>query len=174
MAMMVSNHACNDFLYLTKYDRLSHDGHHSYGALPKHFPHRLYWYPDCCHVLSVHRVSYAQIGHKSAFPNSDFVSSGSMVAAPFAAILSDRFGRRKAMFLGAIVIIVGAIIVSTSSHVAQFVVGRFILGMGIQVMTVAAPAYAVEISPPHWRGRCTGKGSQLLCHAFAYSLDIHS
>ncbi|KAF2998367.1 hypothetical protein E8E14_005582 [Neopestalotiopsis sp. 37M] len=81
---------------------------------------------------------------------------GSMVAAPFAAILSDRFGRRKAMFLGAIVIIVGAVIVATSSTVAQFVVGRFVLGMGIQVMTVAAPAYAVEISPPHWRGRCTG------------------
>jgi MFS family permease len=79
-----------------------------------------------------------------------------MVAAPFAAILSDRFGRRKAMFLGAIVIIVGAVIVATSSTVAQFVVGRFVLGMGIQVMTVAAPAYAVEISPPHWRGRCTG------------------
>ncbi|ETS72989.1 hypothetical protein PFICI_15381 [Pestalotiopsis fici W106-1] len=81
---------------------------------------------------------------------------GSMVAAPFAAILSDRFGRRRAMFCGAIVIIVGAVIVATSSTVAQFVVGRFVLGMGIQVMTVAAPAYAVEISPPHWRGRCTG------------------
>ncbi|KAI0163814.1 general substrate transporter [Pestalotiopsis sp. NC0098] len=81
---------------------------------------------------------------------------GSMVAAPFAAILSDRLGRRRAMFIGAIVIILGAVIVSTSSTVAQFVVGRFVLGMGIQVMTVAAPAYAVEISPPHWRGRCTG------------------
>lgn len=79
-----------------------------------------------------------------------------MVAAPFAAILSDRLGRRRAMFIGAIVIILGAVIVSTSSTVAQFVVGRFVLGMGIQVMTVAAPAYAVEISPPHWRGRCTG------------------
>lgn len=79
-----------------------------------------------------------------------------MCAAPFAAILSDRFGRRKAMFAGAWVIVVGVIIISTSSHIAQFVVGRFVLGVGIAVMTVAAPAYAVEISPPHWRGRCTG------------------
>ena len=23
-------------------------------------------------------------------------------------------------------------------------------------MTVAAPAYSIEIAPPHWRGRCTG------------------
>ncbi|KAI1840534.1 hypothetical protein JX266_013263 [Neoarthrinium moseri] len=81
---------------------------------------------------------------------------GSMVAAPFAAVFSDRFGRRRAMFGGANIIIIGAIIVSTSSTIAQFVVGRFVLGMGVQVMTVAAPAYAVEISPPHWRGRCTG------------------
>ncbi|KAM0806511.1 putative Lactose permease [Seiridium cardinale] len=81
---------------------------------------------------------------------------GSMIAAPVAAIISEKFRRRKAMFSGAIVIIVGAIIVSTSNTLAQFVVGRFVLGMGIQVMTVAAPAYAVEISPPHWRGRCTG------------------
>lgn len=29
-----------------------------------------------------------------------------MVAAPFAAIISDRFGRRKGMFTGAVIIIV--------------------------------------------------------------------
>ena len=81
---------------------------------------------------------------------------GAMIASPFAAILSDRYGRLKAMFIGGWVIIVGMIIVSTGSTVAQFVVGRFVLGMGIAVMTVAAPAYAVEIAPPHWRGRCTG------------------
>ncbi|KAK3393329.1 general substrate transporter [Podospora didyma] len=81
---------------------------------------------------------------------------GSMVGAPFAAVLSDRFGRKKGMFAGSIVIIVGMIIISTANHVPQFVVGRFVLGLGIAVMTVAAPAYAVEIAPPHWRGRCTG------------------
>ncbi|CAK7230739.1 hypothetical protein SBRCBS47491_007689 [Sporothrix bragantina] len=81
---------------------------------------------------------------------------GAMVASPFAAILSDRYGRRMAMFAGGWVIIVGMIIASSASSLAQFVVGRFVLGMGISVMTVAAPAYAVEIAPPHWRGRCTG------------------
>lgn len=60
------------------------------------------------------------------------------------------------MFSGAVVIIVGMIITATAMTIAQFIVGRFILGFGISVMTVAAPAYAVEISPPHWRGRATG------------------
>ncbi|KAL2271383.1 hypothetical protein VTJ83DRAFT_754 [Remersonia thermophila] len=81
---------------------------------------------------------------------------GAMVGAPVAATISDKFGRRKSMFSGGGVIILGMIVISTSNTYAQFVVGRFILGFGIAIMTVAAPAYAVEIAPPHWRGRCTG------------------
>jgi len=79
-----------------------------------------------------------------------------MVGAPFAATLSDKFGRRKAMFCGGAVIIIGMIIISTAMKFAQLVVGRFVLGLGIAIMTVAAPAYSIEIAPPHWRGRCTG------------------
>lgn len=71
------------------------------------------------------------------------------------------------MFSGGWIIIIGAIIAATSNKLAQLIVGRFVLGVGIQVMTVAAPAYAVEIAPPHWRGRCAGKHSALmLCLAF--------
>ncbi|WWC73874.1 uncharacterized protein I206_107846 [Kwoniella pini CBS 10737] len=81
---------------------------------------------------------------------------GAMVGAPFAAVLSDKFGRRRAMLGGSFVIITGMIIAATAKHVAQFVVARFVLGFGIAIMTVAAPAYSIEIAPPHWRGRCTG------------------
>jgi len=64
------------------------------------------------------------------------------------------------MFIGAWVIIIGSIVVSTAETLAQFVVGRFLLGVGIQIMVVSAPAYAVEISPPHWRGRAVGMFSR--------------
>lgn len=80
-----------------------------------------------------------------------------MVATPFSAVISDRLGRRKCMFIGGWIIIIGSIIAATTTSIAQFVVGRFVLGMGIQVMVVSAPAYAVEISPPHWRGRAVGE-----------------
>jgi MFS family permease len=97
----------------------------------------------------------------SIFEDSDKLTwlncSGSMVGAPFAAVISDRFGRKKGMFTGAIVIIVGMIVISSSMTVPQLVVGRFILGCGIAIMTVAAPAYAIEIAPPHWRGRFAGR-----------------
>ncbi|KAH8891115.1 putative MFS lactose permease [Thozetella sp. PMI_491] len=81
---------------------------------------------------------------------------GSIITAPVGAVISDRYGRRRCMFCGAIVIIVGAILTSTSDTYAQLVVGRFVLGAGISIMTVGAPAYSIEIAPPHWRGRCTG------------------
>ncbi|KAJ6013421.1 hypothetical protein N7540_008012 [Penicillium herquei] len=81
---------------------------------------------------------------------------GSIVITPVSAIISDRLGRRKCMFVGAWIIIIGSIVIATSMTLAQFVVGRFLLGVGIQVMVVSAPAYAVEISPPHWRGRAVG------------------
>ncbi|KAI0540303.1 putative MFS lactose permease [Xylaria digitata] len=81
---------------------------------------------------------------------------GSIIGAPFAAIVADKLGRRKTMFCGGVVIIIGTAIIASSSTIPQFVVGRFILGLGIATMTVSAPAYAIEISPPHWRGRATG------------------
>ena len=60
------------------------------------------------------------------------------------------------MFVGAWVIIIGSVIIASGMTLPQFVVGRFVLGLGIQVMIVSAPAYAVEIAPPHWRGRAVG------------------
>jgi MFS family permease len=75
------------------------------------------------------------------------------------------------MFCGACVIILGSIIAASANKMAQLVVGRFILGAGIQIMTVAAPAYAVEISPPHWRGRCVGKTSTASLSAIPPNTD---
>lgn len=60
------------------------------------------------------------------------------------------------MVFGCVGIIIGSIIAASSFSLAQVVVGRLILGSGIQFMTVAAPAYSMEIAPPQWRGRCTG------------------
>lgn len=95
------------------------------------------------------------VGQRTSLLNALY-SIGSIAAFPFAPYVSDKFGRRVGMFIGAIIIIVGAILTSSSNTVAQFIVGRFVLGGGIMFMTVSAPAYAVEIAPPHWRGRAVG------------------
>lgn len=52
------------------------------------------------------------------------------------------------MFAGCGTIILGMIISVTGKTVGQLVAGRFVLGFGIAICTVGAPAMAVEIAPP--------------------------
>ena len=74
-----------------------------------------------------------------------------MTGSLFAGQVCDRFGRRAGMFSGCLTIMVGSAIISSAMHRPQFIAGRFILGMGIAIATIAAPTYTVEIAPPQWR-----------------------
>ncbi|GFZ51177.1 hypothetical protein JCM24511_08935 [Saitozyma sp. JCM 24511] len=84
-----------------------------------------------------------------------FYTVGAICGAPAAAWVADRFGRRVGMFLGGLIILAGMAIAASAKTIAQFTVGRFVLGLGISLMTICAPAYATEVAPPHWRGRAT-------------------
>ncbi|KAA1473302.1 general substrate transporter [Dentipellis sp. KUC8613] len=80
---------------------------------------------------------------------------GQMCGSLFAGQLCDRFGRRSGMFVGCVIIIVGAATIASSEAKRQFVAGRFVLGFGIAIATIGAPTYTVEVAPPQWRGRLT-------------------
>lgn len=60
------------------------------------------------------------------------------------------------MCVGGGVIFIGTVIVSTARVFEQLIGGRFVLGMGIAIVTVGAPSLCVEIAPPHWRGKFVG------------------
>lgn len=60
-----------------------------------------------------------------------------MIGSPVGAAISDKLGRRKAMTIGAIIIVLGAAVISSSFHVPQIVVGRLILGFGVVVSSSA-------------------------------------
>ncbi len=60
------------------------------------------------------------------------------------------------MFTGAVVVIIGMLLTSTSKTVAQMAVGRLLLGAGGAVSAVGSGAYCLEIAPPQWRGRFGG------------------
>jgi MFS family permease len=77
---------------------------------------------------------------------------GNLVGAAVAAPASDTFGRRFGMFIGSAVIIVGTILEASAPRVAQFIGGRFLIGMGISISNTAAPIYLVEVALPQWRG----------------------
>lgn len=94
-------------------------------------------------------------------------SIGSIVGVVVAGPVSDRFGRRGGMFTGAIITIIGAIVVTVAKNQSYLLGGRFWLGFGVAITTTAAPSYVVEMSVPQWRGRLTG-----LYNTFYYSGSI--
>ena len=57
---------------------------------------------------------------------------GSLAGGVPAALVADRWGRKPAMLLGCVVEIIG-VAISTSNNYAAFLVGRFILGMGVNL-----------------------------------------
>ncbi|KAH8118263.1 general substrate transporter [Phellopilus nigrolimitatus] len=81
---------------------------------------------------------------------------GGLASPWIAGPITDRFGRRGGMFIGSIVICIGSAVIASANDKGQLIAGRFILGFGVSILTCAAPAYIVEISPPQWRGRMTG------------------
>ena len=72
-----------------------------------------------------------------------------MIAGP----LSDRIGRRKVLFLAAILYAVSAIASALAPTFAVLVIARMIGGLGVGASLIIAPMYIAEIAPPKVRGR---------------------
>ncbi|KAF7880349.1 uncharacterized protein EAF02_007195 [Botrytis sinoallii] len=81
---------------------------------------------------------------------------GNLVGAGFAGPAADWKGRRWGMFLGAGVIIVGAIVQATSQNLGAFMIGRFMLGVGAAMGPSSALPYVSEMAHPSFRGAMTG------------------
>ncbi|KAH9943310.1 general substrate transporter [Epithele typhae] len=66
--------------------------------------------------------------------------------------VGDFLGRRKTIVLGGVIMIVGAILQTTSYSYAQMVVARIITGLGNGLNTSTVPSYHAECSPAASRG----------------------
>lgn len=73
-------------------------------------------------------------------------SIGSISSLPIAPIVSNKYGRRLVIFLGAIVTIIGVIVQTSSQNVAAFVVARIIIGFGDGFSMSAAPVLLSELA----------------------------
>lgn len=66
--------------------------------------------------------------------------------------LSDKLGRRKLVFIIAIVFILGALILSFAQSMVILVIGRFIIGLAVGGSTAIVPVYLSEMAPTDTRG----------------------
>ena len=75
-----------------------------------------------------------------------------MVGVFFAGYLSDQMGRKKVLILSAILFAVSAVGSAIPNNIGQFVVARFIGGLGVGMASMLSPLYISEIAPSHNRG----------------------
>ena len=78
---------------------------------------------------------------------------GCIPGAMFAGFLSDRFGRRKVLFLCAVLYAVSGLLSAIPRTFGEFLAARFISGLGIGASSMICPIYIAELAPAAKRGR---------------------
>lgn len=97
----------------------------------------------------------SQVNHRSTIQG---ISIGSYnVGCFFGAIsciwVGNRLGRRKTIFLGSFIMIVGATLQATAFALPHLIVGRLVTGFGNGLNTSTVPTWQSECSRSHRRGQ---------------------
>lgn len=88
--------------------------------------------------------------------------AGGIISCLTCPIVGNRYGRKKVIFLGAAISVLGAALQAGSVNPAMMIVSRFIVGTGMGVLLATVPLYQAEISPPSNRGLIVGLHGKLL------------
>lgn len=81
---------------------------------------------------------------------------GSFVGALVSGVLTDRLGRKRAIQVGSVIWCIGSAISCASFSIAQLVVGRFINGFSVGILSAQVPVYVAELAQPSKRGTVVG------------------
>lgn len=73
---------------------------------------------------------------------------GQLVSLPFCAFWCDRFGRRNALVLSALIILLAVGLQGGAQSTAMFIVARAVLGVGLALNITAAPLLIMELAHP--------------------------
>ncbi len=102
-------------------------------------------------------ISYLR-AHLHLTPAQEGIAGGSAIlgcipGAMCAGFLSDRFGRKKLLFICAVLYAVSGLLSAVPRTFEEFLIARFLSGLGIGASSLVCPVYIAEISPGKWRGR---------------------
>ena len=78
---------------------------------------------------------------------------GCVIGVSFTGIVADFFGRKRALFLSAILLGVSACGCMVSGNLTALIIYRLVGGLGVGIASMLSPLYISEISPPETRGR---------------------
>lgn len=78
---------------------------------------------------------------------------GCIFGAASAGAISDRIGRKKVLIISAVLFLVSALGTALPRNLTEFIIFRFIGGLGVGAASLTSPMYIAEISPARIRGR---------------------
>ena len=85
------------------------------------------------------------------------LQAGCFVGALAAALVADKYGRKKGLIYTSVIVMVGVIMQFNAwGHLAPLYVGRFINGLGVGAASMLVPTYISENVPRAIRGLLTG------------------
>jgi len=111
----------------------------------------------------------AYFGKQSDTTTGGIVSAfqgGAILGTIINMFAADWMGRRRTIFAGSCVSCLGAALQAGSASIAMLIVGRFIGGMSIGMLTSTIPLYAAELSEAKFRGVLSGLLQWMLSWGF--------
>lgn len=78
---------------------------------------------------------------------------GALIGALSCSYTGDKLGRRKVIFIAAICTLIGSVLEASSFGLAQFIVGRIVLGLGVGQLSATVPVWQSECSSSKNRGK---------------------
>ncbi|PWY81753.1 sugar transporter [Aspergillus sclerotioniger CBS 115572] len=98
---------------------------------------------------------------------------GALLGSLSCSYLGDSWGRRRTILLAASLALVGQVLQASAFALAQFVVGRVILGLGVGQLSVMSPVWQSESSHAGNRGRQVITSGIFICVGFALTSWIN-
>ncbi len=78
---------------------------------------------------------------------------GALIGALSGGFIADFFGRKKTLFFTLLLFFIGVFTLTESAGFNTLLVGRFISGVAVGIVSMAVPLYIAEMSPPENRGK---------------------
>jgi SP family xylose:H+ symportor-like MFS transporter len=102
-------------------------------------------------------LKFVQLKFELTSSMKGFAASCALIAcifgAAFAGTMSDRLGRKKVLIVSAILFFISALGTALPRNLTEFIIFRFIGGLGVGAASMTSPMYIAEISPARIRGR---------------------
>ncbi|KAF1850597.1 MFS sugar transporter-like protein [Cucurbitaria berberidis CBS 394.84] len=96
-------------------------------------------------------------------------SGGAVFGSLMGGFTMDSLGRRKTIFIGATINLVGAILQCAAQDLAMVLVGRIMAGWAVGLLSMSVPIYQSECAHPKTRGLIVGIAQQMIGVGFIIS-----